>query len=94
MDVNEQNLCADHEELTITATIAAKGGVLLSSQTVAEFADGVIVFESIPDGDYTCVVTVLDENGPLESTPLTCRNCKHKNHVCLIVQTETHPDFY
>ena len=65
VDVNQQN-CSGRDTLTITATIA-HGDTIISTQEDANFTDGSITFESIPDCAYTCTVTVVDGMGPIES---------------------------
>ena len=58
--------CDGQDTLTITATIA-DSDTIISTQEDAAFTDGSITFESIPDGNYTCTVTVVDGMGPIES---------------------------
>ena len=65
VDVNQHN-CDGQDTLTITATIA-DGDTIISTQEDTSFTDGSITFESIPVGDYTCTVTVVDGMGAIES---------------------------
>ena len=58
--------CDGQDTLTITATIA-DGDTIISTQEDTSFTDGSITFESIPVGDYTCTVTVVDGMEPIES---------------------------
>ena len=74
LDVNEENHCAIHGELTISAEVA-EDGVVLSSQLGVDFADGAITFPAVSrGGDYVCTISVLLERElvPVETQKIQC----------------------
>ena len=84
VDVNDQHNCTDQDTLTITATVA-DGATNISTREGADFTDGPITLEPVPDGDYTCTVTVVDRIGPIESQQIPCGNSLSTSKCALIL---------
>ena len=73
VDVNDQHNCVGQNTLTITATVT-DGATDISTQVGAVFTDGPITLGSVPIGEFTCIVTVVDAMGPIESQEISCEN--------------------
>ena len=71
VDVNDQYNCDGQVTLTITAFVT-NGTNNFSIQTNADFADGPITLESVPVGEFTCTVGVVDGMRPIESQQVAC----------------------
>ena len=66
VDVNERSNCANQGNISILG-IVVDGSDIIALQE-ADFVDGPVTFESVPTGNYTCLVGIVDQTGAIESS--------------------------